>query len=282
MESLSETLKALSWYISDPHMAPALIPQLAWLLQQKQEAYAFCCPGKSTLQHCAVSCFLAMMLYSLSVQGADVVIGRDTTCGVGVQIYGSTVIGEGVRIEGPTCITDSSIENGVFIRSFSVLEGAHISEGSGAGPFARLREGTVVAQNSYLGNFVETKNAKIGSNTLACHLTYLGDTEVSIVVAATTDSLRFELYLKKVGTATPSPQESVLSSHTESAIANIVKLHTFNAEFEYLQSHFLTWWLRLPLLEQSARLESLLSVYHCRQDHCHMLNVVTEQIQFAG
>lgn len=76
-------------------------------------------------------------------------------------------------------MTDSFIENGVFIRSFTVLEGTHVSEGSGAGPFARLREGTILGQNSYLGNFVETKNAKIGSHTLACHLAYLGDAEVN-------------------------------------------------------------------------------------------------------
>ena len=99
---------------------------------------------------------------------------------MGVQLYGNTVIGEGARIEGPTSITDSSLESGVHIRSFSVLEGAHVSEGSGAGPFARLREGTDIASNSYIGNFVETKNSKIGSNSLACHLTYLGDTVVRL------------------------------------------------------------------------------------------------------
>lgn len=115
-------------------------------------------------------------------QGANVIIGRDTTIGVGVQIYGDTIIGEGVRIEGPTSITSSSIESAVHIRSFSVLEGAHVSEGSGAGPFARLREGTDIGPNSYVGNFVETKNARLGRNTLACHLTYLGDAEVGFCV----------------------------------------------------------------------------------------------------
>ena len=107
-------------------------------------------------------------------------IGRDSTIGVGVQIYGNTVIGRRVRIDGPTTITDSSIEDGVHIRSFSTLEGAHVSEGSGAGPYARLREGTVIGPNSYIGNFVETKNARLGRNTLACHLAYLGDADVSL------------------------------------------------------------------------------------------------------
>ena len=110
-------------------------------------------------------------------------IGQDTTIGVGVQIYGSTAIGQRARIEGPTTILDSSIEDDVYIRSFSVLEGAHVSSGSGAGPFARLREGTQLGPSSYVGNFVETKNARIGRNTLACHLTYLGDADVSPIAS---------------------------------------------------------------------------------------------------
>lgn len=103
----------------------------------------------------------------------------DTEIGIGVQIYGKTTIGSSCRIEGPTTILNSTLDDGVYIRSFSCLEGAYVNENSGAGPFARLREGTEVGPNSYLGNFVETKNARIGQNTLACHLSYIGDAQVS-------------------------------------------------------------------------------------------------------
>ena len=113
------------------------------------------------------------------VQGLDVMIGIDTEIGVGVQIYGKTIIGTNCRVEGPTTILSSRLEDSVYIRSFTSLEGAHMNEGSGAGPHARLREGTELGSNSYLGNFVETKNSKIGNNTMACHLTYLGDAEVN-------------------------------------------------------------------------------------------------------
>lgn len=118
------------------------------------------------------------------MQGSNVTLERDVTIGAGVQMYGKTSIGRGARIEGPTCITDSEIGPNVYIRSFSVVEGAVIGEGSGAGPFARLREGTHLGPSSYLGNFVETKNARIGRNTLACHLTYLGDAEVGPLLSA--------------------------------------------------------------------------------------------------
>ena len=43
------------------------------------------------------------------------------------------------------------------------------------GPFARLRPGTVLADGVHVGNFVETKNAKLGVGSKANHLTYLGD-----------------------------------------------------------------------------------------------------------
>ena len=46
------------------------------------------------------------------------------------------------------------------------------------GPFAHLRGDVVLADNVKIGNFVEVKKTKIDSNTNACHLSYLGDSEI--------------------------------------------------------------------------------------------------------
>lgn len=46
------------------------------------------------------------------------------------------------------------------------------------GPFARLRPGTRMAAGCKIGNFVETKNAVLDSNTKASHLSYLGDVTI--------------------------------------------------------------------------------------------------------
>jgi cell surface protein SprA len=46
------------------------------------------------------------------------------------------------------------------------------------GPFSRLREGTELADHVQIGNFVETKKAKISKGTKANHLTYLGDVSI--------------------------------------------------------------------------------------------------------
>jgi bifunctional UDP-N-acetylglucosamine pyrophosphorylase/glucosamine-1-phosphate N-acetyltransferase len=46
------------------------------------------------------------------------------------------------------------------------------------GPFARLREGTELGENAHVGNFVETKKARLARGVKANHLTYLGDTDI--------------------------------------------------------------------------------------------------------
>jgi bifunctional UDP-N-acetylglucosamine pyrophosphorylase/glucosamine-1-phosphate N-acetyltransferase len=64
------------------------------------------------------------------------------------------------------------------VRAHCDLEGAR-SEGAVAiGPFARLRPGTVLADGVHIGNFVETKNARLGAGSKANHLSYLGDAAV--------------------------------------------------------------------------------------------------------
>ena len=46
------------------------------------------------------------------------------------------------------------------------------------GPFARLRPGTVLDEGVHVGNFVETKKARLRRGTKAGHLAYLGDADI--------------------------------------------------------------------------------------------------------
>jgi bifunctional UDP-N-acetylglucosamine pyrophosphorylase/glucosamine-1-phosphate N-acetyltransferase len=64
------------------------------------------------------------------------------------------------------------------IKAFSHLEGARLEEGAAAGPFARLRQGTLLGEGAKVGNFVETKKASLGKGVKAGHLTYLGDVTI--------------------------------------------------------------------------------------------------------
>lgn len=46
------------------------------------------------------------------------------------------------------------------------------------GPFAHIRGDVILEDNVKIGNFVEVKKTTIKSNTNACHLSYLGDSEI--------------------------------------------------------------------------------------------------------
>lgn len=108
----------------------------------------------------------------------EVSVGRDVVIDINVILEGKVVIEDDVVI-GPNCvIKDSTLRKGVVIKANSHLDGAVMGEGSDAGPFARLRPGTVLEARAHVGNFVELKNAHMGEGAKAGHLTYLGDAEI--------------------------------------------------------------------------------------------------------
>ena len=105
-------------------------------------------------------------------------IGADTVIGPNVQIVGRCRIGAGVRIEGTAYLRDVEIGNGSFLKLGVRAEECHIGPDCEVGPFANLRLGTWLEGHNRIGNFVETKKARIGSGTKASHLSYLGDATI--------------------------------------------------------------------------------------------------------
>ncbi|MFP3383745.1 bifunctional UDP-N-acetylglucosamine diphosphorylase/glucosamine-1-phosphate N-acetyltransferase GlmU [Tritonibacter sp. SIMBA_163] len=91
----------------------------------------------------------------------DTIVGRDTV------IEPNVVFGPGV-----------TVESGALIRAFSHLEGCHVSRGAKVGPYARLRPGAELAEDTHIGNFVEIKNAEIAAGAKVNHLSYIGDASV--------------------------------------------------------------------------------------------------------
>lgn len=63
-------------------------------------------------------------------------------------------------------------------RQSCVLAESTVEDGARIGPFAHLRPGSEIGQHAHVGNFVETKKAKLGKGAKANHLTYLGDAEI--------------------------------------------------------------------------------------------------------
>lgn len=66
------------------------------------------------------------------------------------------------------------------------------------GPFAHIRGDVELGDNVKIGNFVEVKKSKIASNTNACHLTYIGDSELgsSVNIGAGTITANYNHFTK--------------------------------------------------------------------------------------
>jgi len=107
----------------------------------------------------------------------EVKIGRGTTIYPNSYFLGKTRIGEGCEIGPNSWIKDSDIKKNSKI-TFSYLEKCTIGENCQVGPFSHLREKSILKKGVRIGNFVETKNIEIDTNSKACHLSYLGDSKI--------------------------------------------------------------------------------------------------------
>jgi bifunctional UDP-N-acetylglucosamine pyrophosphorylase/glucosamine-1-phosphate N-acetyltransferase len=109
---------------------------------------------------------------------AEVEVSPDTVIEPFVQLLGSTRIGSDCLIRSYSVIDNCILGDAVLIRQSCVLEGSSIANDAQIGPFAHLRPGSEIGEGAHVGNFVETKKAKLGKGVKAGHLTYLGDAEI--------------------------------------------------------------------------------------------------------
>jgi bifunctional UDP-N-acetylglucosamine pyrophosphorylase/glucosamine-1-phosphate N-acetyltransferase len=107
--------------------------------------------------------------------GSQVEIGADTVIGPNVQILGRSRIGSGVKIEGTAWLSNVNVGDGSHLKLGVRAEDCLIGPDCEIGPFANLRAGTELEGHNRVGNFVETKKARLGRGTKASHLSYLGD-----------------------------------------------------------------------------------------------------------
>ena len=94
-----------------------------------------------------------------------------------IDVRGELVCGRDVFID-VNCVFEGRVElqDGARINANCVIQDAVVGPGSIIGPFARLRPGTVLAEDVHIGNFVEVKNSTIAAHSKANHLAYVGDT----------------------------------------------------------------------------------------------------------
>lgn len=105
----------------------------------------------------------------------NVDVAGDVIIDVNVVFEGQVTLGKGVVIEPNCVIRNSTIGENTRIRANSHIDDARIASSCDVGPYARVRPGTVLANQAKIGNFVETKKATIGEGSKVNHLSYIGD-----------------------------------------------------------------------------------------------------------
>ena len=108
----------------------------------------------------------------------EVEVGAGTVIEPYVQLLGNTRIGARCHIRSFSVIENCTLADKVLVRQSCVLADSTVSAGAKIGPFAHLRPGSEIGEDAHVGNFVETKKARLGKGAKANHLAYLGDSEV--------------------------------------------------------------------------------------------------------
>ena len=104
--------------------------------------------------------------------------GSDVFLDVNVVLEGNVVLGNRVRVGPNTVIRNSEIGEDTEVFGNCVIDSAVIGAGCNIGPFARFRPTSTLGRGVHIGNFVEVKNSKLGVESKANHLAYVGDAQL--------------------------------------------------------------------------------------------------------
>lgn len=106
-----------------------------------------------------------------------VIIGEGTVIEQGTVIKGHTEIGRNSTIGPYTVIESCKIGDDCTVIN-STLNLSTLENNVRVGPYANIRPGCRLCNDSVAGSFVELKNAQIGEKTYIPHLSYVGDAEL--------------------------------------------------------------------------------------------------------
>lgn len=109
---------------------------------------------------------------------STVEVEPDATLEPGVRLRGQTRIGSAAYVDVGCVIQNSTVAPRATLLPYSVMTDSAVGEGAQIGPFAHLRPGSDIGPQAKVGNFVETKKAKLQRGAKANHLSYIGDADV--------------------------------------------------------------------------------------------------------
>jgi bifunctional UDP-N-acetylglucosamine pyrophosphorylase/glucosamine-1-phosphate N-acetyltransferase len=104
----------------------------------------------------------------------ELTIGRDTVIYPNTAVSRLSEIGEGCTIGPNARLSNAKLGNGVTVRESVIIDSA-VGDGTIVGPYAHLREASVLGDDVRVGNFVEIKKSRLARGVKAGHLAYLGD-----------------------------------------------------------------------------------------------------------
>ncbi|HEY6281955.1 MAG TPA: bifunctional UDP-N-acetylglucosamine diphosphorylase/glucosamine-1-phosphate N-acetyltransferase GlmU, partial [Burkholderiales bacterium] len=113
----------------------------------------------------------------IDVRG-ELACGRDVEIDIGCVFEGEVTLGNGVSVGAHCVLKNVKVAAGTKLLPYCVIDGAEIGRDCRIGPYSRIRPGTVLEDEAHIGNFVEVKNSRIGKNSKANHLSYVGDATV--------------------------------------------------------------------------------------------------------
>jgi len=108
---------------------------------------------------------------------AGVRLAEDVTILPNCFLYGATDVASNSVIGPATTLRNARVGEDCRVQA-SVIEDSSLGSRVGAGPFAHVRGGAVIGDDSELGNYAEVKNSVVGRSVKMHHFSYLGDADV--------------------------------------------------------------------------------------------------------
>jgi len=109
--------------------------------------------------------------------GHSVIIEKGVKILPNTTITGNTIIKKDAIIGPNTEIHNSKIFENVQVKH-SYVYNSQVGKNTTVGPFAHIRENSIIGEDNRVGNFVEIKKSQTGFNTKMAHLSYIGDSEI--------------------------------------------------------------------------------------------------------
>ena len=107
----------------------------------------------------------------------SVTIGQDTLILPGCRLTGQTRIGSEAVVGPDTHLRDVQVGDRATLDHVTA-EACIIEEGAQAGPYAHIRDGSLIGPFCRIGNFVEIKNSAIGATSVIAHQCHIGDADI--------------------------------------------------------------------------------------------------------